>query len=371
LSKNSANWCPEIYRSVFIDRYNSDQVLVSPCCQAHGVLEPVDTFDFYKSPFLNDLRNRFNLGEKPNNCERCWQAETHGTKSRRQSAIEFFNLPTEDRTVMLEGLDHNTTWACNLACIMCSPAYSSTWAKEEKINHTELDKIGRLFLKSNNILNRIDTTLLKKLHFNGGEPLLNNDHVKLLQQLQNNNVLKNVFVSYNTNGTVLPDKTLIDLWSQTRLVKIFFSIDAVGDAFDYVRWPANWKEVEKNILYLKETLPSNVMFGINTTVGSYNVFEIRHVVEWFNRHLYTNREGDKSDFSWQTADNYDMQELNNSAKHAAIRYLSSFKELQGIISYLQSTLGNVVSNEWITKLDKLDQKRGNSWRNSLRVAQYY
>jgi uncharacterized radical SAM superfamily Fe-S cluster-containing enzyme len=356
---------------MFIDRFNNDQIYVSPCCQAIGALEPAAEFNFYTSTTLSNLRNQFDAGNFPTECDRCWQAEKHGHKSRRQSAIEFFNLPVEDRTVTFEGLDHNVTWACNLACIMCNPVCSSTWAKEEKISRIELNKIGRLFLKSNDILNQIDVTLLKKLHFNGGEPLLNNDHVKLLQKLQNNNVLKNVFVSYNTNGTVLPDNTLIDLWSQARLVKIFFSIDAVGDAFDYIRWPAKWKEVEKNILYLKETLPSNVMFGINTTVGSYNIFEIRHVIEWFNQHLYTNREGDNSDFAYQLADNYNMQELNDLAKQAAIEYLSPLKELQGIVLYLKSNLNSIVSNEWIIKLDKLDKKRGNSWRDSLHIAQYY
>jgi molybdenum cofactor biosynthesis enzyme MoaA len=47
---------------------------------------------------------------------------------------------------------------------------------------------------------------VKKIHFNGGEPLLNDDQLGLLLKLEKQDVLKNVFISYNTNGTVMPSK---------------------------------------------------------------------------------------------------------------------------------------------------------------------
>ena len=153
---NNSNWCPEVYRTMFINRFNSDQVYVSPCCQAIGGLESANTLDFYNSTTLTNFRKQFDAGEFPSNCNRCWQAEKHGHKSRRQSAIEFFNLCTEDRTVIFEGLDYSGTWACNLACIMCSPEFSSTWASELSLSKNELAKIGKLFQKSNNFLDQVD-----------------------------------------------------------------------------------------------------------------------------------------------------------------------------------------------------------------------
>jgi organic radical activating enzyme len=104
---------------------------------------------------------------------------------------------------------------------------------------------------------------IKKIHFNGGEPMLNKDQVSLLDRLD----LSNVFISYNTNGTVYPDQKIIDLWKQAKLVKLFFSIDATEQAFEYIRYPAKWAEVADNMIRMRDELPSNVMFGINATVG--------------------------------------------------------------------------------------------------------
>ena len=356
---------------MFINRFNNDQVYVSPCCQAIGRLEPADTLNFYTSATLTNFRKRFDAGEFPNECNRCWHVEKHGHKSRRQSAIEFFNLPQEDRTVIFEGLDYSGTWACNLACIMCSPAFSSTWASELSLTKNELAKIGKLFQKSNNFLDHVDVRSLKKLHFNGGEPLLNNDHLSLLEKLNDSGLLKNVFISYNTNATIAPSPRLIELWSQARLVKIFFSIDATDSAFEYIRWPANWSHTQDNMLNLKQNLPGNVMFGINATVGCYNIFEIKHVWEWFLKNIRTNSSGDESDFCWQVANNYDIDNLSTVAKQAAIEYIGQIPELQGIVSYLHSSSKHTQSDQWIANLDQLDIKRGNSWRNSLHVAQYY
>jgi len=77
------NWCPEIYRGMFVDRYNSDHVRVAPCCQAGTSIEKVQGFDFDTSAHLTQLRQQFDRGEKPAACSKCWQAEDLGSRSRR------------------------------------------------------------------------------------------------------------------------------------------------------------------------------------------------------------------------------------------------------------------------------------------------
>lgn len=365
------NWCPEVYRSVFIDRQNDDRIRVAPCCNAEYREEAVDTFNFHTSPYLNELRNQFDQGQRPDACRRCWHAEELGQKSRRQSAIEFFEINDSTTTVRLESIDHSATWACNLACVMCGPQLSSTWAKELELSSNDLVDMGRRFQKSNNFLEHLDLTYIKKVHFNGGEPLLNNDQTELLKRLDQEGVLGNVFISYNTNGTVWPTDQVIDLWSRARLVKLFFSIDATGDGYEYVRYPGKWEEVCQNIQRMKEQLPSNVMFGFNVAVGAYNVFEIMDVWSWFDRHLQTNREGDPSDFCWQLVYNFDIKNLNLAAKEHAIIELLHSDKFQGIVDYLKSTINYKHSDDWTIKLDKIDQRRQTDWRQTMRVGKYY
>lgn len=368
---SNSNWCPEIYRSVFVDRHNDSHVRVAPCCQAKTRLETVEDFDFYTSPYLQDLRQRFDRGERPPECSRCWKDEDVGHKSRRQSAAEFFNLDNESRKIILESIDHSATWACNLACIMCGTQSSSRWATELSVDKTRLQQMGRLFQKQNNFLDRLDLAHIKKVHFNGGEPMLNDDQIALLEQLEQQGSLSEVFVSYNTNGTKMPSDRITQLWSRTRLIKLFFSIDATGAAFDYIRYPGHWDDVTKNLLDMKQHLPSNVVFGLNVTVGAYNVLDLRDLYEWFQENISCNREGDLSNFCWQFAYNYDPAWLRPDAKKQAAIELSGIEAFQGIVSYLENHINYIAQDNWTKQLDDIDLRRGTNWRESLNVGKYY
>lgn len=371
MSKDFSNWCPEVYRSLFVDRINDNKIKIAPCCQAQPSTTPLDQFSFETDVHLNLIRQKFNNNLKATECSRCWNDEKLGKKSRRQSAIEFFNFEHPDYTVKLESLDHSATWACNLSCVMCGPDNSSTWAKELNLTADQLYSIGRKYQKNNDFLNNLDLTAIKKIHFNGGEPLINNEQLSLLQKLDDLDVLKNVFISYNTNGTIIPSDSITHYWSKARLVKLFFSIDAIGPAFEYIRWPATWGQTENNILTLKKTLSSNVMFGINVTVGTYNVFELCNVDNWFEEHLLTNREGDESDFNVQFAYNYDLKFLPTELKQIAIDQLSKKQRLIGVAEYLKSTMNTAANQLWINQLTSIDNRRNSSWANSLTIGQYY
>lgn len=372
MSKNYDNWCPEVYRSVFIDRFNNDHIKLAPCCQAIPSVEPLDNFDFNTSPTLTKFRKQFDQGLRSAECAMCWTAENLGHKSRRQSAIEFFNLPFNDRSVQLESIDHNATWACNMACVMCSPSVSSLWASELDLTADDLVKFGRKFQRDNNILSNLDVSGIKKIHYNGGEPFLNNHQLELLKILEEQQVLKNVFISYNTNGSIFPHKKVIDYWERSRLVKLFFSIDATGTAFEYIRWPGKWHQVNENIQRMRNELPSNVMFGINLTVGNYNVLELKELWNWFNTTIATNREGDISDFNWQIAKNFDPVSINESVKKQATQDLLGITQLSGIVEYLNSDVYPIKeNNNWIEIFDNYDQKRMTNWRTSLKISEYY
>lgn len=367
MSNVSNNWCPEVYRAMFIDRHNDDQIRVAPCCQAMTKVEPVAGFDFGTSPHLTKIRQQFDQGLKPVECNLCWNAENRGQKSRRQGAIEFFDLPSQDTTVKLEAIDYSATWACNLACIMCGANNSSTWAKELLLTSADLTRLGRRFQKSNKIQDNLDLTDIKKIHFNGGEPLLNADQFSLL----NNVNLSQVTISYNTNGTIWPSDQLIDLWSRAKLVKLFFSIDAVGPQFEYIRYPADWSQVSDNLLRMKQQMPSNVMFSFNTTVGCHNAFEILDVWKWFDKNLSSNREGDLSDFCWQLANGYNIAQLCLSAKQDIIAQLSDIPLLKSIATYTESVMDSPASNAWQIKLNNIDKRRGTNWKSTLQIGKYY
>jgi organic radical activating enzyme len=349
-----------------VDHHNDDRVSVAPCCQAESATESVTGFNFVTSPHLTKIRKQFLLGEKPSECNRCWQAESHGTKSRRQSAIEFFKFTEPVYDVVLESIDHNATWACNSACVMCGPKLSSMWATELELDRNALYKLGKSFQKKNNFFDLLDLSNIKKIHFNGGEPMINVDQIKLLKQIN----LANTVVSYNTNGTIYPSPHIVDLWEKTKLVKLFFSIDATESAFEYIRYPGKWEEVSSNIIRMKKNLPSNVMFGFNITVANYNVLELPSVYDWFQNNISTNREHDPSDFCWQLAYNYNVTRLPPHIKQKAIDILLPIDQFNGLVEMLTIEKSSP-DTHWFDKLTAIDQRRGTDWKQSLKIGRYY
>lgn len=324
-------------------------------------------FDFASNQFLNRIRRDLAGDIRSPQCHSCWRTEAAGGRSRRHSVLDECHGQSNDP--VLKSLDINVTWACNLACVMCGPTWSSTWAKELAMPTTRLEDIGRSHQRNNHWLQIIDFSQISRVHFNGGEPLLNHDHRSVLESMVSSGSLSGAAVSYNTNGTQFPDRSVLDLWQQARLVKIYFSIDAVGPAFEYIRYPANWHQVRDNMLRMRDQLPSNVMFGFTATVGCYNVFEIADVWSWFEANLATNREGDRSDFVWQPANGFDIGRLAAPIRRAASQMLpevTEFDSLRQELSYESEP-----NDDWQKIFARIDRRRGTNWRQALRVATYY
>ena len=361
MSKNYNNWCVDIYRGLFIDRVNDNSVKIAPCCQARPSVESIEKFDFATSPYLTELRNKFDLGEKPKECHRCWHDESLGKTSRR---INISSSEEPIDTVALENLTHYSTWACNLACIMCTPEYSSTWAKELNIGTNELEKIGRKFTKSKTFLDKFDFSKIKRIHFNGGEPLLNNEHELVLEKFDKIGVLNSTNLSYNTNGTQYPTDKTLELWTKAQQVLLWFSIDGTNNSYEYIRYPASWKATSDNLIALKNTMPKNVTFGFNVTVGSYNVFEMVDILKWVEDNFPT------ASFSSQIAYNFDPMALNVAAKKAAIDHLKKHDTFQALTNHLTATMDQEKPN-WTQALDIIDQRRGTDWKKILKVAEFY
>ena len=360
------NYCPEIYKGLFVDRWNDQHLKVGPCCQSAIEKTPTKDFNFTTNSYLQGLREQFDQGKKPKECNRCWQAESLGQTSRRQEMIEFFD--TDDTVIELGSLDHNATWACNSACIMCGPKLSSTWAVELKIKKEQLASIGRYHRTDNAFIDKLDLSKLQKVHFNGGEPLINQEHQQVLERLLETGKLADTLISYNTNGTLYPNNRTIELWRKARLVRLFFSIDAIGSAFNYIRYPGEWSMVENNLLQYKQNMPSNILFGFNVTVAGYNVLEMPALYKWFEDNLNTNREGDPSDFNWQFAYNFDPKDLcTDSVEHAIIE-LKPIEKLGGIVNHLKTYK---TDNSWVKKLDEMDKRRNTNWRKSLKIGKFY
>jgi hypothetical protein len=173
---------------------------------------------------------------------------------------------------------------------------------------------------------------------------------------------------------VLPDEETINLWKLAKLVKVYFSIDSIGESFNYVRFPADWKQVEHNIIngFFKIT-DLNIVFSIGPTVNITNVFYIGDIISWLYKNIPYNLQGDQTEIYINPVGNVsyggkvlNLKNLSKELQQKAIAYLEQFKEHKVILPIINSlSTISETPDDWIEYLEKLDQLRLTNWRHSL------
>lgn len=262
---------------------------------------PLDAFN---NEYMRDVRKTMLEGKIPASCTKCFEEESNGIISKRVwetivwrdrldiDSVVAKTQPDGSLPVDIPYFDLRLGNLCQLKCIMCSPHDSSSWIRDWKIQYP---KYQTFELKQDQDWNRsfdytwyqkgsfLDTMKsqahhIKELYFAGGEPLLIPEHYKILEFMVETDNAKNCILRYNSNGLELPDK-LFDLWKHFKQVKFNFSIDALGDRNDYIRYPSKWADVEKNLRLLDDT-DDNIVINIACAVQLLNVLYLPELAIW-------------------------------------------------------------------------------------------
>ena len=355
------NYCPDLFNTVFVQKNSEDKVLLGHCCVSKfGGLR--DTVDINDSFLVDNRRYYLETGELPEACEYCTKIETEGFYSRRQMHarrnVEQNSFPVQ---VQLEKLEYNCDNICNLKCIMCSSYYSSSWIDDEiALGFPVLQKIKHT--KHNNLLYNVDVSKVTAVYFNGGEPLMTRDHINVLNYIIETGNPKKVWLSYSSNGTFPITEELLSIWKQFGGVEMLFSIDATGDAYNYIRYPGNWNEVESNLLGFIQARNQllNYNLGFLITVGIHNVFYLNNTIKWATDHGFKFITQDTNGRSALSLANFPTQHVDRLHEH--VGQLPDELTRQNILS--QSSLSKD-DTRWVQYLNNLDRIRGNSWRQSL------
>jgi glutamate-1-semialdehyde 2,1-aminomutase len=201
---------------------------------------------------------------------------------------------------------------------------------------------------------------VRYIEFTGGEPFMIKEHFDLLRRLVDRGYAHQIEVHYNTNGTQYPEEAE-DIWRHFRHVEIAFSIDDVGERFEYQRTNAGWAEVNHNIELFRQmrTRNRNITLQVCCTINVFNVMYLTDVALWINQQdfdfVYWNMLHDPYYFSIAT--------LPERAKQAAGQRLTSElipeqyrAEFYRVIEFMNngaSTDGNILR----MKIRDLDFKR--------------
>ena len=311
---------------------------VRPCCLYKGELKekiagkhvPITLKDntleqAFNSKPMDELRETFEAGKKPGQCERCWIEEDAGKKSKREYMLEKFkNVPFEKNLIFLDLKLGNI---CNLKCRICGEWSSSKWAQEqiERFGDNHVGKqwfeAGKWPRSSRKFWTNLDKLLpnIKYFEFTGGEPFLIKQHFDLLERAVEKGYADDIDIHYNTNGTQFPKQH--EVWRHFKHVQIAFSIDNVGDRFEYERDGAKWTTVNRNIAKFIKMQAEGYPFSLQLCI------------------------------TWNIQNTYYMSEILTWAKQSGIKDIH-FNLMHDPIEYALVNLPRSAHVEYMHKLDK-------------------
>ena len=283
----NSSYCPKIYHGLALSNITNTSVSYAPCC---WIKDPIT--DFSVNFYHNDLTNlrQFNRQDilPVLKCQACISQEAAGAQSMRQGYLITHGKHTVEPS--LQYLDINIDYTCNLACVTCGPELSTAWRNELGIKNISIRPKIDQFLETQ--LEPLDLSELKEVRLWGGEPLLTDTHKRLLKYITTRTDASKIKLMYNTNGTRLIDDYTKKLIEKFKFCRISFSIDAIGEQFEYLRYPAKWKEVENNLMWWKHNLPHNAMLSMTVTASILNVLEFNSLFEWQQKNFSKSIFGD-------------------------------------------------------------------------------
>tara|TARA_Y100000590_G_scaffold469030_1_gene654541 strand:- start:1385 stop:2533 length:1149 start_codon:yes stop_codon:yes gene_type:complete len=267
--------CAAPWRSLHIQT-NGD---VKSCCAgdyALGNLNNQGINDILKSQKAQDLRKTMKTnGLNEKYCRVCIDGISKGYGAEREwhnNTSPDFKLDTANDSFQhpsLVDVRWNTT--CNLNCNYCDEEFSSKWASLKKLSHTG---VTRKYY--NDVCDFLNTQLdkIKLVAMVGGEPLLLNENIKLLEHIPDTctiNLISNGSVDFNTNKVfkALAEKININ-WE--------LSFDNVNEKFEYVRHGGKWDLLVDNIKKISKLNGHNV--GIHAVYNLYNCTNLCELKEF-------------------------------------------------------------------------------------------
>lgn len=359
-------YCSYIFKNIYIEKFPGDQAKVSACC-VNTSDAPKNHINFQTDPYLSDQRRRIQAGEAISSCDYCWRQESQGTHSLRRMSNEYIKSSDPYRVELL-GIDYNVEPICNAKCIMCDSYFSSAWAAEDRKHGLPPGRRDFGTIHRSAVELDLDLTRLERIYFNGGEPLLSEDMPRMLRKIRDaQGGLRNVHISLNTNGSVKPSDEILELWRQTDSLTINFSIDGRGEAFEYIRNPLIWSQVENNLVDLaSSSIISNhagYRVDVGCTVGIHNVLEVADLQRWFQRMkqqlpcLHT-----LSIHPCQGVLGFDYV---SAAMAKEIDDLLPQDEIGARMRAWMNSSQQKDDSAWIRHLQSIDARRGLDWRRAL------
>ena len=296
--KDSDVFCPAPFTHFFIHSNETPK----PCCAAEvyetwntpGVVRGLR--DEWESYHYTELRQAMFDGKKSKICKRCYDTEETGGRSDRNMMMKKYMNISPDLELDIEignefggplDLDLRPGNLCNLQCRMCGPASSSQYNREVKKDKNLLNFIepfnedNQSIWSSNRnlefLLENMDKGS-KGIKFLGGEPTIMPEVDKIMDYLIEHDTT-DVQLSFTSNLTN-SNKKFLDKISNFKSVLLHFSMDGVDETLEYIRYPAKWYSLQKNLAKITKLPNVEQDVVLSFTLQAYNLCNLKDTLRW-------------------------------------------------------------------------------------------
>lgn len=384
--------CPLVYNGIATDPSGGYR----PCCRYdqlysfHGSLQEYKSSDLWKEMEQDFLNGKFFKG-----CWDCEKNEKANGSSKRLREIENYKSKYKKdkievdhlKTIGYDLIDLRLSNKCNLGCVTCNPKSSSLINEEVKKSSDHMTHYTNIFnwVKDKNLTtpyNDEDLELLletvkpdSRVYFTGGEPSVVKAVLKFLQTLIDKKLNESVTIEFNSNFQTKNPK-FIELLSYFPKGLMMPSIDAVGIRAEYIRYPSNWEQIDKNIELFYKSCPTwTTHFA--PTISILNIFYLDEIIEYCNKNNYELR------FTniLHGPPIFNITNLPKKYKELAIEKLRQMSDISCLVGYKKDSIAEIenyiyskdtdlkLMQDLKINIEKLDNARSLDYKNYLPILE--
>ena len=249
--------------------------------------------------FIESMKHEIIQEKKlPAACHLCSSVEKTGAQSER---IKFF-VGNDDKLSLKFSQDFKSgefqvgmkfSNKCNLACRSCNEYDSSLWSEKMRKPLHYIERNSQYDIAENPRYWQSMTDMIRKkysktddfsIHPIGGETMIQPGFQKLLNWMIDENLAANTRILLTTSLAVN-----LEEWRETFLkfkeVALLGSVDSVHENYHYVRWPAKFSRIQRNLEEIEKVeklFPGKYRLYITPVFSLNNIFYITDFLDfWF------------------------------------------------------------------------------------------
>jgi sulfatase maturation enzyme AslB (radical SAM superfamily) len=371
---------------------------VRPCCvygeEYIGNIKEERLINIINGAEWKKIKEQMYANEWPVPCLSCKEREdVTGWSVRTLFSDGSFDVDGWEQE-KLTYLEFNGSNICNLACLHCTPGFSSRWVIDnkkakaifdtydqeikDKIHYFDAvsfytdDKRGRstkmhlpnpeLVLEN---LKDLDLSNLRTINFKGGEPLLNSETLAILNHLDELSILGNVSIILSSNGTYV-NQEIIDVFKKCKKITFNLSLDGIDELFNYIRY-GDAKFIDIESVIAKLNVLTNISVQFQVSIMNYNIFNLEEIREW----------GVKMSEKYSVVHNVtgfsncvqypkylSLQTLSDDTRKELIAYYNNLRystHYETVIKALEAEyIGDDIHDDWVHYTNLMQTVRGNN-----------